>query len=320
MHDTVRLLCLSLAAGLLVLPSLAEEPAPRAVFAIEPIATGVHLFTPPAGRDDLTNSLVVERDDGLLVVGAQPTPDAARLLLTQLAGLGAKQPRYLVLPHPHAEAAGGAAAFPEATLIIGTDGCRTALADDSFDFAAEARARAVARRESAWKEPPRPAPVLVLHGRTRLDDSRNPVELLPAALSHSSGDLMVQLPQENVVFAGALLFADGNPYVAGGNVGGWLSLLNHLARNRPALVIPLRGPAKDAREMRTMRDSLAWLRGQVDLAFIDEVPSERIPDRILGLEETANRFNIEAKPSFLRELVRQAVREAVEKRAKRGLN
>ena len=244
-----------------------ESQTAPGTFRVEKLADGVSLFLPPDGRVDLTNAVVVERGDGLLVVNAQPSPAAAELFLADLARHSTLPVRYLVLPHPHADAAGGASSFPRDTLVIATDVCRDAMRDPAFDFAAEARRRSAV--PAAWTAPPRRLPTLVLHARTRLDDEKVPVELLPLAQAHTDGDLLVQLPVQNVISGGSIVFADRNPYAGDGHIGGWLAALNNIAKTSPAAVVPLRGRVLDAREIRVLRDCFAWLRGHVDLGFID---------------------------------------------------
>lgn len=297
-----------------LVPLAAAEQSVAPAFEARELFPGVHLLEPRADRADLSNSLVVEREDGLLVVEAQATEAAARELLAAVATLGTKPVRYLVLTHAHAESAGGAAAFPAATLVIGTVGTRDALRDPAFDFGAEARGRA-----PAWGAPSRRPPELVLHARTELEDPVNEVELLPLGHSHTAGDLLVFLPNQNVYFAGALTFPDGNPYGVGANVGGWLSTLNYLVKSGAALFIPLRGEPLDARGVRRSRDAFAWLRGQVELGFIEQVTPERIPGWVLESEDLASHFDTAASPSFLRGLIEQVVEEALQQRRKRGL-
>ena len=295
-----------------------EPPAARDIFRVVQLAEGVTLYRPPDDRADLTNALVVERDDGLLVVNAQPSPAAAERFLADLARHSTLPVRYLALPHPHAEAAGGASAFPAETLVIATSGFHEALQDPAFDFAAEARLRSAG--SGSWTDPPRRPPTLVLHARTRLDDERVPVELLPVTQAHTAGDMLVQLPLQDIVYGGALVFADRNPYAVGGHIGGWLGALNSIAKTSPAAVVPLRGPVLDARELRVLRDSFAWLRGRVDLAFVDGLTAQQIPERILqDADELGRRFDLETRPSFVTSVIDQAVEEAVQHRRKRGL-
>ncbi len=306
--------------GLLALagPVAAEPPrnATASPFEVTTPVEGVHLFRPPGPAGPRTNSLVVEREDGLLVVDAQPSPEAARELLKAVAAVSAKPVRYLVLTHSHADAAGGASAFPASVLVIASSASRDALADPSYDFGAEARLRAGA---NPWKEPARPRPTLVLPGPATLDDPRHPVVILPVRQSHSRGDLLVQLPHAGVVAIGDLVSGLRNPYGGDAVVDSWMATLNDIANMRPEVVMPLRGPAITARDVRLQRDALLWLKGEVHRGFVDQVPTGKIPERALQSPALRNYFDPAATPSFITGVAEQIVRETQEYRRKRGI-
>ena len=295
----------------------AAEQGTSSAFTVDDVSEGVFLLRPTANRPDLSNSLVVDREDGLLVVGAQASVASAKELLDAIGTLGAKPIRYLVLTHAHAESAGGASAFPVSTLVIGTVGARDSLRDPSFDFGAEVRLRSSNPRE--WEAPARRLPGLVVHARTELEDPVNEVELLPQGHAHSRSDMMVLLPNQNILYCGALLFPDRNPYGGEADVGGWLSTLHHIAKLNPALAIPLRGEPLDARRVRVERDALAWLRGQIDMGFVDRIAPERMTDWVLESDDLSRHFEVDASPSFVRTVIDRALEEAIGERKKRGL-
>ncbi len=248
---------------------------------------GVWLFVPADPAGPRTNSMVVEREDGLLVVDAQPSPAAARDLMAAIRGKSTATIRYLVLSHPHAEAGGGASAFPDETLVIGSKGCRAALLDESYDFGAEAQARFSGAGE--WSAPPRRPPVLELLGNTRLADTRNPVEIWPLRQSHSSGDVMVVLEHLELMHTGAIAFPDFNPYPSPDTVvGEWLSALNQISRRAPKIIVGLYGDPLEVLDIRRQRDAFAWAHGQVTEGFVDRLPLETIKKNALespGLEK-----------------------------------
>jgi len=305
------------ALPLLLFAAAALSPA-RATdaFRVEELAPGVRLFRPAPDAGDGTNSLVVERDDGLLVVGAQPSPEIARKLLAAIAEHSGKQVRYLVLPHSHAEAAGGATAFPGSTLVIGSQGCLEALQDEDYEFGAEARLRA--SDPSSWAEPPRRLPALVPLAKTLLTDPRNEVELLPFTASHSAGDMAVFLPGSDIFFAGAVVFPDRKPYGGDADTSIWVAALNHLIRQGPRIVVPLRGPVQDVAALRVQRNSLAWLRAKVAEAMIDRLPIDEIRERVLEDEDLGERFETDAP--FLPLLVERVIQQALDNQAKRFRN
>jgi glyoxylase-like metal-dependent hydrolase (beta-lactamase superfamily II) len=318
--------CIVVAAGvlglLLFLPAAAETGVSSGgkrigTFVADTLAEGIHLLRPLDPASERTNSLVVERDDGLLVVDAQPSPAAARELLEALAHLTPKPVRFLVLSHPHADAAGGASAFPREVLVIGTRGCRDALADTAYDFGAEAKARA----GDGWKEPARRLPVAVLSSTLLLDDPKRPVTIypLPGTSVHSRGDLGVSVGDSGILAIGDLLFPSRALWVEEGDLGNWIGALNGALEKRPRIVAPLRGPAEDPQELRLTRDALAWVRGQVQQAFVDRIAPGIMPDRILESPELARHFDPRVPRPTVRAVVEKAVREMQEYRRTHGL-
>ena len=295
----------------------AADPEAGAGFTVDTLSEGVFVMRPVAGRPDLSNSLVVDRADGLLVVGPQASAAGARELLDAIATIGDKPIRYLVLTGAHADVAGGASTFPASTLVIGSVNARDSLRNPAYDFGAEVRLRS--ENPKRWKAPAIRLPVMIVHARTELEDPVNEVELLPLAPSHTQSDMMVLLPNQNIIYCGALLFADRNPYAGDADVGGWLSTLNHIAKLNPAVAIPLRGESLDARQVRVLRDALAWVRGQIALGFVDRVAPEKMTDWVLESEDASKHFDLDATPFFVRTVIDRALEEAIEQRRKRGL-
>jgi cyclase len=226
--------------------------------------------------------------------------------------------RYLVLTHPHAEAAGGATAFPESALVIAAGGCRLAMEDPAYDFGGEARRRA--KDPASWKEPPRRLPTLVLGSPTSLEDPKHRVVLTPVQQAHTRGDLLVSVPDSGILAVGHLVTLDRNPYPQDANLHGWMIVLNDLEDFGAKRFVALEGPSMEPREALVLRDSLLWVQGQVAQLFVDRVPPGTMPDRVAEAPGGSKLFDTSASPSYLRELAGAAVREAEADRKKRGLD
>jgi glyoxylase-like metal-dependent hydrolase (beta-lactamase superfamily II) len=303
-----------------------EEPPPgdASAFQVRNISRGIHLFRPeqPTGRH--TNSLVIERRDGLLVVDAQPTTEAALDLLAAIRRVSSAPVRYLVFSHPHVEASGGSDAFPPETLRIASRGYRDAIADPAFGYQSEWRAyRGIPEPPETADGGPdpqrRPVATLTLMGRTRLEDPLHPIVLLPIPHTHSPGDLLVYEPRAEIVAVGDLVFNNRNPYAGDARVRSWINQLNQLLTLSPKTIVPLRGGAVDVARIRNQRDALRWLKKEVEKALGERVDDERIPTVILGKAEADRYFNTAAKPSNLPFLVRKLVDEVRKERREQGL-
>ena len=295
----------------------AADAVRKGSFDVETIAPGVHLYRNATSEFSGANSVVVERADGLLVVGAQPAPSAAKALLDALAATIKAPVRYLVLTEPHASVAGGASAFPPGTLVLASGRARARLADPSSDFGAETRARAV--DPAGWVEPPRPVPSMYFDGPVTLDDPKHAVLLVPLPPAHSGGDLRVELESASAIVVGGLLTADRNPFGSDGNVQNWVAVLNDLQREDIHVYVPASGPTLGIVEIRRLRDALAWARGRVQEAFTQLVPREKIVDEVLADPMAARQFDLAATPSFARSLVQRVVEETLDARRRRGL-
>jgi glyoxylase-like metal-dependent hydrolase (beta-lactamase superfamily II) len=302
----------AIAAVACVRAGAATSPA----FVSEPLAENVFLLRPRVPSIERTNSLLALREDGPLVIDAQPTAAGARELLAAVAALDSRPVRFLLLSHPHVESVGGASAFPETTVVIASGGCRRALEDKAFDPGAELRAAAPSPEK--WVAPALRLPVVVPDGPMTLADGRVPVTVYPIGQAHSAGDMIAQLPH-GIVYVGALVSMDSNPYASDGDLTGWIVALNQLARMNAEILVPLRGPRGTAADLSHFRDGMAWVRGQVEAGLREGVPWEGIPDFVEQSHRFAEFYGQAASPSFHRLLVEKVLREADEERTKRTL-
>ena len=296
--------------------SAAASPKRFGGFDVTELAHGVTLFTAASPGAKSANSLVVERKDGLLVVDAQPTLEGGRALLAAIAKVSKQPVRYLILTHPHADAAGGAAAFPAGPLVVATTAARDRLADPAYDFAGEMRLRAP---DAAAAASERPSPVLVSDGPFTLDDPDRRVVVYPLPRAHCEGNLWVEIPQAGILAVGDLVVADRNPYAGNASINQWIALLNDLARVEGTRIVPLSGPPVDTDVVRQLRDAFAWSRSRINKGFIDLDPPDQLVERALADPKTATWFDVDARPSFVKTVFDRIYEETVEERRKRGI-
>jgi len=284
-------------------------------FRVLTVAPGVDLYAPDGRGPDHANSLVVELEDGLLVVDAQPTPAAARDLLAAIAARTDRRVRFLVFTHPHAVSSGGADAFPRDVVRFASRGYRDAVADSAYDYLGELRGIA-AVPESIDHERPRAG--VVLFGRTRIEDARRTAILLPVGDAHSPGDLIVFLPEDGVVAVGDLAFADRDPFAGSARISAWIAQLNQLASLHPRAVVPLRGPPVEPEDLNAQRAALEWLVRTVEELVEEGVADADIPVRIRQDPELGGRL-ASGPASHLPLLVERAIAEVRDRRRQQGL-
>lgn len=298
-------------------------PAPFAEnqpFVVDKLLDGVWLFRAPEHSASHANSLVIEREAGLLVVESQPSPEAASQLLRAIAEISTKPVQYLLFTHAHVESTGGASAFPESALVISSAPTHAALDDEARDLSGETRLRATSAADE-WAAPPRVRPDLVISSSTRLIDGMHTVELLPLQGGHYPGYVIVRIEAEGFYYVGSMVSTDRNPFadVEHSNLRAWVNSLNSLSLLRPEMIVPLSGEAIDADALRTFRDSLTWVVGQVENAFIEGIHVDEVVSFAMDSPKLGEFFDLEADPSFVTTLFETARKGAAAQRRKRDI-
>src|SRR4051812_47971774 len=96
-------------------PASAQAPAPAALpFVLKQIGPGVYTAIDGPEHRSGSNAGFVIGDDGVLVVDAFFSPDAARTLVAEIRRLTPKPIRYVVNTHYHADHTGGDQVLREA--------------------------------------------------------------------------------------------------------------------------------------------------------------------------------------------------------------
>jgi cyclase len=206
----------------------------------------------------MSNIMVLVGEFDTLVVDSHVTPTAARSLLDSLSVITDKPVRYLVNSHYHFDHAHGNQAFPQDVEIIGhsftrqklngeignvleentfrsfSDGVPTTVANLERQAAAEqdpARRTQLAQRARVQRDymnaipEVRPTPPnITLEEKMTLfqvvSRGSREIQLLHLGRAHTGGDVVVYLPQEQVVFTGDMMLP-GLSYMGDAHVNEW---------------------------------------------------------------------------------------------------
>ena len=102
-------------------------------------------------------------------------------------------------------------------------------------------------------------PTRTFSGRLTLDVGGRRVELIEVGPAHTSGDLIVHVPDARVVFAADVAFLGSTPVMWVGPLEGWLRALDTVEALEPRVVVPGHGPVSDVAGLTTLRDYWAHL-------------------------------------------------------------
>ena len=177
---------------------LAEPPAPFALYPWREVATGIFLAV--AEPDSVNLGLVVGSERALLVdTGSSPVQ--GRAVRESVASVTDRSPAAVVVTHWHYDHAFGLAAFADLETIA-HESVRDRL--DSSVATAEADRLGLDPAELA-----RPNREIVVAAALDLGGRR--VEIAHLGRGHTDGDLVVVVPDADLVFAGDLIESAGPP-------------------------------------------------------------------------------------------------------------
>lgn len=332
-----RLLPLLLACALAASarPALAQVPD-SAYFRLQSVGDGVWAAVATTGR--ITSNMgVVDMGEGLLVVDASLSGDAAAALRHQAERLTGKRVRWLVNTHGHADHVRGNQAFADLAILgtPATHGAITELAAVDPDSAiAEARALQVVRERRAaagetelirddarflleagreniaqWRTFSATPPTVIVVDDTVLEGTARSVELRFFAGGHTAGDLVVHVPDAGVVFMGDLLFVGWHPPLFFGDPALLLAAHRAVARLSPDVVVPGHGPVADTDALRATARYLEALDAHAARLLEEGIPPDQavdapMPDALRDLHHAANFY-----PGNLRAALERVARQ-----------
>jgi cyclase len=176
----------------------------------------------------------------VLVVDTCATADRTTRLLDAVRETSGDGPiRLAVNTHQHGDHTYGNCLLPASTVLIGHEKMREGLRVDPIIDGCPPFWSPV----PDWGPVTRRLPDVTTAGDLTVHLGDRRVELRhPGGPAHTTGDLIVWLPAERVVFTGDLVFAGLTPLVFMGSVTGALAAIDWLAALRPEVVVPGHGP------------------------------------------------------------------------------
>ena len=295
---------LAIAAMLAIAGPAAAQASPLP-FTLKQLAPGVYAAIDGPEHKAGSNAGFVIGDDGVLVIDALFTPDAARALIAEIRRLTPKPIRYVVNTHYHADHTGGDQVLRDAGAIIVAHRnvrgwVRTnniALFGDRITPELKARIEAL------------PLPDLVTDKDLTIWLGARKIQVR-TVLGHTGGDLVVAVPDAHVLFTGDLLWRKVAPNLIDGSVAEWSATDADFAAMPDAAkttYVPGHGDVANVRHIQDFRAYLLDLRrlvtegrlaGLKDDALVEAVAPKlkaRHPDWSISDRAAANEIRYMAE-------------------------
>ncbi|MEM9563496.1 MAG: MBL fold metallo-hydrolase [Actinomycetota bacterium] len=99
-------------------------------------------------------------------------------------------------------------------------------------------------------------------GRLTVETGGRSIELIEVGPAHTAGDVLVHLPDQQVIFTGDILFIDGTPIVWDGPIQNWIDACQAIIDLDCRTIVPGHGPLTDAAGVQAVADYLAYIRAE----------------------------------------------------------
>jgi glyoxylase-like metal-dependent hydrolase (beta-lactamase superfamily II) len=110
-------------------------------------------------------------------------------------------------------------------------------------------------------------PTTTFDGELELRVGDRRVRLIEVGPAHTGGDVVVYLPDEQVVFTGDIVFNGGHPIVWAGPVANWVEACKRLAALGASVIVPGHGPLAGPSVLDELIGYFKWLTAESEDRF-----------------------------------------------------
>lgn len=252
------------------------------------IGDGLYAFT----AEGDPNSGVIIGDDSVMIVEAQATPRLANKVIECVRSVTDKPISHVVLTHYHAVRVLGASAF-NADQIIMSDMARAMVIErgqEDWDSEFQRFPRLFEGYESI---PGLTLPTTTFDGSMSVYLGSRRVDLMHLGRAHTAGDIVISVPDQNVMFTGDIVEYHSACYCGDGHFADWGDTLNNIKAFEVDAIAPGRGDALVGQDM--VNRAIESTHDFVDSTYR---PVAKVAARNGSLKEAWDACRAECDPKF----------------------
>ncbi|HFQ15245.1 MAG TPA: MBL fold metallo-hydrolase [Rhodobacteraceae bacterium] len=238
------------------------------------------------------NSGVIIGDDSVMIIEAQATPRLAHKVIEKVREVTDKPISHLVLTHYHAVRVLGASAYDAGQVIMG-DAARAMVVErgqEDWDSEFQRFPRLFEGHESI---PGLTYPTTTFSEEMSVYLGNRRIDLMHLGRAHTAGDIVIHVPDENVMFTGDIVEYHSACYCGDGHFADWGPTLDNIASFQVDAIGPGRGDALVGREM--VDAAITLTRDFVDSTY---APAARVAARGGTLKEAWDAVRAACDPKF----------------------
>ena len=208
------------------------------------IGEGLYAFT----AEGDPNSGVIIGDDSVMIIEAQATPRLANKVIECVRSVTDKPISHVVLTHYHAVRVLGASAF-NADQIIMSDMARAMVVErgqEDWDSEFQRFPRLFEGHESI---PGLTWPTTTFDGSMSVYLGNRRVDLMQLGRAHTAGDIVINVPDQNVMLTGDIVEYHSACYCGDGHFADWGDTLDNIKSFEVDAIAPGRGDALVGQDM-----------------------------------------------------------------------
>ncbi len=252
------------------------------------IGEGIWAFT----AEGDPNSGVIIGDDSVMVIEAQATPRLAQKVIDEIRKVTDKPISHLALTHYHAVRVLGASAFGAPQVIMSQKARAMVVERGQEDWDSEFQ-RFPRLFEGHESIPGLTWPTTTFNGKMSVYLGKRRIDLMQLGRAHTAGDMVIHVPDQNVMFTGDIVEYHSACYCGDGHFTDWPATLEAIRGFDLDAIAPGRGDALVGCEM---------VNAALDLTgdFIRSTwrPAARVAKAGGSLKEAWDAVRAECDPKF----------------------
>ncbi|WP_298858221.1 MBL fold metallo-hydrolase [uncultured Sulfitobacter sp.] len=238
------------------------------------------------------NSGVIIGDESVMIVEAQATPRLAKKVIEQVRKVTDKPISHVVLTHYHAVRVLGASAYCADQIIMGEAARGMVMERGQEDWDSEFQ-RFPRLFEGYESIPGLTFPTTTFNDRMTVHLGKRRVDLMHLGRAHTAGDIVIHVPDENVMFTGDIVEDHSACYCGDGHFAEWGTTLDAIKAYDVNSIAPGRGGALIGKE--AVNRAIESTRDFVNSTY---APAARVAAQGGTLKQAWDAVRAECDPKF----------------------
>jgi glyoxylase-like metal-dependent hydrolase (beta-lactamase superfamily II) len=238
------------------------------------------------------NSGVIIGDESVMIVEAQATPRLAHKVIEKVREVTDKPISHVVLTHYHAVRVLGASAYGAEQIIMGEAARGMVMERGQEDWDSEFQ-RFPRLFEGYESIPGVTFPTTTFNDRMTVHLGKRRVDLMHLGRAHTAGDIVIHVPDENVMFTGDIVEDHSACYCGDGHFADWGTTLDAIKAYDVNSIAPGRGGALIGKE--AVARAIESTRDFVNSTY---APAARVAAQGGTLKQAWDAVRAECDPKF----------------------